>query len=117
MRVYNRKDFLALPEGTLFCQGEPWAFSGIQVKGETWGNDFLERSFDWVDADDSGDASLKLEEMLQTGASYPMGTGYGRDGMFNEDAVFLVHETADLVELKTVIENAILVSQHHEGKK
>lgn len=110
MRIYNRREFMALPAGTVFCKGRPAVFEGLRVKGETDGNDFEVRDLKWIDANDSGQAFDRLDEMEKNGASYPMETAYGRDGFFDEQDVFLVYEPADLEELSRVMAEAIRVA-------
>jgi hypothetical protein len=97
MRLYNRTDFLKLPPGTIFCAGMPFAFAGIRVKADTLPyNDFVALDLQWIEAHDSSEATDRLDEMLHTGASYPMQESYGRDGAFSADQVYLVYEPADL---------------------
>ncbi len=107
MKIYKRAEFLKLPEGTIFSQGERWCFYGLQVKGETLGNDFIERSLIDIRSEGCEDWSEKLEEMLADGTSYPIDDAYGRDGLFEDDALFLVYEKSDLEELKNVINAAL----------
>jgi hypothetical protein len=106
MKVYRRKDFLQLPAGVLFCKGKPWYWETPCIKGDTLENttvgDFLECGFCWVDANDSGEAFDRLNLMLETGASFPMEEAYGRDGMYDEEDLFLVFEKADIAELMRV---------------
>lgn len=105
MRVYTRQEFLKLPEGTVYCKGQPWAFGGINIKGETIAAsdgrliDWYYLDPEWIDAHDSGEAGARLDEMLSTGASYPMQDAIGRDGCFDENEVFLVYEDADIQKL------------------
>ncbi len=118
MKVYSRAEFLKLPSGTLFCKGEPWAFGGMQVKGDTLDNcnDFFCLGLEWVDASDSGEATDRLEEMLRTGASYPMEESFGRDGCFDVKDVFLVYEMADLERLAVYLQRAMLVVGRRSGQ-
>lgn len=107
MKVVDRKAFLALPEGTIYCKGVQWDFHSLCVKGETWGSDWTYWCPEWIDANDSSEAMNRLDEMLATGASYPMDDAYGRDGCFEEDAVFLIFEPDDLRRLSKFIMEAI----------
>ena len=112
MRVLNRKDFLALPADTIYAKGQPWAFTGLRIKGDTIGiNDWAYLDPAWVSANDSGEASCRLDEMLGAGASYPMEEDYGRDGCFDEDEVFLVFERTDLEKLRGMIDAALSTSE------
>ncbi|MDS1138566.1 hypothetical protein [Nitratireductor indicus] len=108
MRVYDRKGFLALPEGVIFCKGQPWAFDTLMVKGETMPtNDFTYLDLCDIVSFDSGDWFARLEDSLQNGTSYPMGDDYGRDGTFSETDVFLVFEPDDLRNLIAFAEAAL----------
>lgn len=110
MKVYRLEEFRKLPEGTLFCEAEPWVFGTLHVKGETWESDFILRDLQSIEAEDSGQWGARLDEMLETGASYPINNAYGRDGTFNDKALFLVYETEDLLELRRVIDEALISS-------
>jgi len=107
MKVYRLDEFRKLPEGTLFCECERWVFGTLHVKGETWERDFLLRDLQSIDAEDSGEWGRRLDEMLESGASYPINGDYGRDGSFNENALFLVYEREDLLELRRTIDEAL----------
>lgn len=113
MRVLSRADFLKMPAGTMYAKGEPWAFDGIHVRGDTMpnGNDWDCAQLAWIDSDDSGQAVDRLDDMLENGASYPMDASYGRDGCFNEADLFLVFERADLIQLGKIVDQAILVAE------
>lgn len=36
IKIYNRQEFMKLPEGVIFSSGEPYAFMDMFIKGETW---------------------------------------------------------------------------------
>lgn len=110
MRVYNRDDFLKLPAGTLYAKGVQWAFDGLMVKADTWGDDWVCLNVQDIEAFDSGENCARLDEMLEAGASYPMNDAYGRDGYFDKDAVFLVYERDDLLKLQNLISAALAKS-------
>lgn len=96
MKIYTRKDFLELPNGTVYHEGEPWAFGDIQIKHETWKNDWLYQSFGWIEAQNSNEATDRLYEMQETGVSYPLDTSWSRNGLFEEESIFLVYEPDDI---------------------
>jgi len=106
MRIYKRADFLKLPPGTAYCKGEKWAFAGLVFKGESLGNDWYETNPAWVDGEDSWECFDRLEKMLNSGASYPMQNSECRDGLFESDALFLVLERDDLLQLHEWINTA-----------
>ncbi len=96
MRIYNRKDFLKLPDGTLFCQGRKWCFDNLSIKGHSWDDDFLYVDLCIIDCNDSGQLIDRLEDSLENGTSYPINNMTARDGLFEEESVFLVLEKEDL---------------------
>lgn len=106
MKVVDRKTFLTLPAGTVFCRGGKWHFGELSVKGDSLSNDWSYWSPGWIDVDDWGDAIPKFEEMLETGSSHPGNTAEGRDGRFDDADLFLVFEKADLEFLISRLQNA-----------
>lgn len=110
MKIYRRAAFLALPAGTIYAKGKPWCFEDLSVKGETWMNDFLTMGLVWIESGGSTETVDRLEEMIDSGASYPMETdGFGRDGCFDNDDLFLVYEKADLEALRGFIDRALSI--------
>jgi hypothetical protein len=86
----------------IFVKGKPWVFEDLCVKGDTISDgdqdvDFYNRTLTWIDACSSVELFTRLEEMLHKGASYPLETGEGRDGCFDDTDIFLVYERDDLV--------------------
>lgn len=109
MRIYDRASFLLLPPGTLYCAGTPWVFGALHVKEETLAGgigDWFCRSLNDIESHDSGEWHDRLEEMAKQGTCYPLETAVGRDTMYEDDAVFLVYESADLDDLAAVIARA-----------
>ncbi len=107
MRVVNRKAFLALPEGTIYCKGEEWVFEGLCIKERNSGeNDWYEYDPAWID-EDSSTCFDSLSEMLESGASRPMQDTICRDGCYDDDAIFLVFERGDLLKLRDRLNVAI----------
>lgn len=105
MKILNRKQFLALPEGVLYISGTPWAFGNLHIKGRTselFGkpyNDWYEIDLTYIEHEESGQYFDKLQEMRDTGKSYPLEISQTRNGLFDEDELFLVYEKADLLLL------------------
>jgi len=108
MRVYTRSDFLKLPAGTVYCQGERWYFGGLTFKGESLDNDWYQVNPAWVDGKDSTECFERLEEMLNNRMSYPMQGDECRDGLFDAN-LFLVLEKDDLLQLREWIDVAVRV--------
>lgn len=113
MKLYNRTEFMKLPEGTIFAKGKPWYFEDLSVKGETIkgsdGNniDWAERGLVWIEAINDEDQTNKLEGMLEDGLSGDIQISYGRDGCFDKEDLFLVYEYDDLMELQDIIDTAL----------
>jgi hypothetical protein len=116
MKVYDRTEFMKLPEGVLFCKGKPWYWGELEVKGESLTSDFTSRNLCWIDAKSSEEATDKFDQMLNEGTSEPMETAYGRDGMFDGEDLFLVFEETDLMELIAIAQNGIVALRRAEKK-
>jgi len=108
MRIYNRKEFLKLPNGTIFCKGTKWCFDNISVKDDSWENDFLYVYLCDIEANNSDQLIDRLEDSLSNGTSYPITNHTLRDGMFDEDAIFLVFEEKDLEFLINIMKASIV---------
>lgn len=115
MKVLNRKDFLAMPEGTFYCKGKPWYFDGFYIKGRSlynpnnlddWG-DWIYLNPCWAEGKDSGECFDTLERSLQTGESFNCDKASGRDGCFDLEEIFLVFEKKDLLFLQTLIKQGL----------
>lgn len=113
MRIYRRREFLALPEGTIYAKGKPWYFKNLNIKADTTASGIDWWSLDpcWVDSVRGDDAFDRLDEMLEKGVSYPMMDAYSRDGLGEDDALFLVFEVPDLLRLRGMIDKAIEVAR------
>lgn len=111
MKLYRRAEFLKLPSGTLYCTGPEFAFGCIEVKADSLGVDWVSLHLNNIEANDSGECFARLEEMLEAGASYPLNESFGRDGMFDDDVVFLVFEAPDLISLRSYIDDALAAAR------
>src|SRR5579859_2553998 len=103
MKIYSRTEFMKLPEGIIFSSGEPYAFSGLYIKGETWKVDFLESDLINIDSFSSNDNAEKMYDMETKGNSYPINKSYGREGLFDDNILYLVYEKEDLEYLIKVL--------------
>lgn len=106
MRLVKRQELMLLPSGTLFAElQEPWVFHGLQLKLDTIvidgvNVDFWVRSLDWPDADGTGEALERLEEMVaDSSVSYPVESAWSRHGLYDDERLYLVYETADTAAL------------------
>jgi hypothetical protein len=112
MKIYKREEFMKLPKGVMYCKGQPWYFEDLSIKGETLVHggenaDFCTQGTSWIESSGSDQAVKRLDEMLESGVSYPIETDGGRDGCFDDDDLFLVYEKSDLLILKSFIDQAI----------
>jgi len=107
MRIVDRKTFLTLPAGTIYCKGVQWAFDGICIKDDSMENDWIYLDPAWPSAHDSGEAIDLLEKSLETGSSFACEDAFGRDGCFDEENVFLISEKDDLKALRSHIDRAL----------
>ncbi len=105
MRIYNKKDFIKLPEGTFFAKGVQWTIDGFCVKGESFACDFFYTNLVSIDAFDSRELSDRQDEMLEKGTSYPINSSEGRDGSFCDEDIFLVFEEEDLKVIRAAIDD------------
>lgn len=96
MKIYNREEFMKLPEGTIFTSGEPYAFLNLLIKGETWEVDFLESSLLDIDSFSSDENSDRMNEMKKNGTSYEINKSFGREGLFDDKMLYMVFEKKDL---------------------
>jgi len=111
MKIVNLDEFRKLPEMTCFRKYRPAYCDDIQFKGETWEHDFIAMSFDMPDNNGSDQLFDRLDEMERTGCSYPVEVdGWGRDGLFEKDQLFMIYEKADLEAIHKLIGEAIEVA-------
>jgi hypothetical protein len=100
MKVYNKEDFLRLPQGTIFSQGDKWCFQGLSVKGVTLDSyDFCYTEMIDISSSGSDQWVDRLEDSLKNGTSYEINRHSQRDGLFDPTSVYLVFEIDDLKEI------------------
>lgn len=110
MRIVDRKTFLAMPAGTVFAKYEPCVFGEMLIKGESLPDDFCYQSIvDAIECTSDRDAMEALFQAEHTGMSIPMDFDcQGRDGCFDQDQLFAVFESADVVKLIERLRQALL---------
>ena len=121
MRIVNRKDFLKLSAGTLFMkfpkqpkdQGHfDVSYSGeIMIKAETSGDDFyLQRLVPWFEGvTDSGEWLDTWVAMTHGAPSPPLDYACTeRDGLFDQDQLFVVWEKEDFLRMMGRLETAFV---------
>ncbi len=101
MKVVSRKELLTLPAGTLMADiHKDGSYGELQIFGGKFSeNDFLIRIIDRPEAHDSSEMWERQDEMLTTGAIYHVNTAYQRDGLFDDDAKYLVYDALDIASI------------------
>jgi len=97
MRLVKKVEFLTLPEGTLFARlQQKWVFTELSIKSQSLPpDDFWEIPTGWIDA-----GFNELEEMLaDSSVSYPAEDTIQREGLYDDDSVYLVYEKDDVDKL------------------
>ena len=92
MRIINRKEFMDMPEGTVFMKYEPHIFGSIYIKVGNVHDDFIFDRLD--DMDDEGYDLIDEDKSFEFDLHYT-----GRDGMFNKEQLFCVYENKDVIQL------------------
>ena len=111
MKILNKQEFLKLPENVLYCcnpDSSHVGFHNLRIKGETLSlsNDWYEVSVTEYEHYDFGQLCSRHDEMLK-GASYPLEISACRNGLFEDDNIFLVYEAKDLRELQIRLDECI----------
>ena len=112
MRIVDREDFMAMPEGTLFQHIDKHGTAkGLLVKWKTISNDganfdWYEQDFDTIDAENCWEENERRGEMMMEGKSYPLSSIIGRDGLFDKEQLFLVMEKDDVRLIKESVDYA-----------
>jgi hypothetical protein len=109
MKIVDRKAFLKMPEGTLFCKYDPCVFGEMHVKGSTWGDDFLlKRAFGEVACDNGAELDDVLETARISGESFNLDFDcLGRDGLFDSGQLFAIWEKSDIEGFQSLLSRAI----------
>lgn len=112
MRIVSRKDFMSMPDGTVFMKfaKQPksdkckhlYTEGSLSIKVATCGNDFVVQDTipEFCGADDSLEWSKVMESMLDGKESPPVDYyGSSRDAMYDDDELFMVWNSDDLTKL------------------
>jgi len=114
MRVVNRKQLMALPNGTIYHEWEPCFWRSMAVKVE----DSPGSAADWYQAmipqmkchDSVSEADAHFA--MEAGASVPLDLeSAGREALFDDKLRYAVWEHADLLLLAGVVQRAIEVAK------
>lgn len=125
MKLLTRAQFLELPAGVFYAKNPQRGTDGVNsisiffddlcVKDETCRDD-KGRAIDWWyrslnSYDNEGDSNFYEQYMrLKGGESVPLLSSISRDGLFDQDDLFLVYEQADLSALAQLMQAAMAVT-------
>lgn len=113
MRIVDRKTFLSMPNGTVYCKFDPAIFRDMAVKEGVIGesSDFLYQ--DLTPAQFEGDRGSEdhfdtLLAMQESGKSAALEFNCtSRDGLFDADQLFAVFERQDVERLIACLQEAL----------
>ena len=93
MKVVNRKEFLAMPAGTLYTEFKPCYANGFAIKHDT-----LDNGDDWFYTELIA-SSVVCDGLVEMndGKELPYDSNWqGRDGGFDQDQLFIVYSPVDI---------------------
>lgn len=101
MKIINLKEFLKLPEGTVYVKFDPVIFDELSVKESSISNlDWIYSPIVNVDAIDSTDIYGITNKSLVEGSSFNLDiNSTTREGMYDESQLFTVYEKSDVKQL------------------
>lgn len=109
MKIVNRKEFLALPENTLFAKCGDHDIGELHIKGETMGNDFVSASFKGYEYEEASDFCSKFDKMVEEKIQLPFAPydDACRDGLFDEDQLFMIYDKEDIKKIIEMLQQCI----------
>lgn len=108
MKIVSKKDFLALPAGTVYSHFEPDIFEGLRIKGDSISeaDDFFYEDLIGavlcVDSEDFHDVCDMMGKGASISADFEQTS---RDGLF-EDGLYAVYEPKDVQQLIVRLQKA-----------
>ena len=103
MKIVDKAEFYALPEGTLYSDYEPFIFSGLKIKQRTIYSEGKPIDFAYeclignVESDSSNQFFDILYKAKKENASFKLDFDCcERDGLYDENQMFAVYEKEDL---------------------
>ena len=111
MKILTRKDFLKTPRNTLFSYYEPCCFRELCVKtsdNKDWENDFIYFSLIAEFNKQNSEEFDKICERMEKGQSVPQSfEETSREGLFDDEQLFLVYEKEDIKGLIGTLQEII----------
>jgi len=111
MKIVNRKQFLKLPNGTIYCSfnKKNFSFNGFSLKLESLSNDWYYMDLtDFDNWDNSEERIENIQKMIAEGKEYPLSLNCSsRDGMFEEDEMFCIYDKQDIERIINVLSESI----------
>lgn len=103
MKVISKKEFYELPEGKVYSNYRPICIDGLMIKVDTIFHDGEAGDFNFqnlignIEAEGSEDYVDKLFDSTEKGTDLKLDFAvYERDGMFEDNAQYVVYSKADL---------------------
>lgn len=111
MRIVNRKEFLAMPSGTVYCKYERMGILGdLCIKYRSLKADWYYLALaDFDDCNDSTEFVDKLDQMEKDPKlSYPLNCDTtARDGLFEDNEMFMVYDKKDVMNIVDILINTL----------
>lgn len=110
MKIINRKEFLQMPNSTLFMKASPefgdfdmcFPAGELMIKEESLSNDFVYSDFVDIDCSHSDEFFYKIAAMRNEKLDIPVSCNEtSRDGIFDDSELYIVFSKEDI---KTMVE-------------
>lgn len=108
MRIVNRKEFLAMPEGTVYCKYGDIYFGDLSIKYRSLTNDWIYQVIgDFDDAQNSEEMFDKLGQMkADSSVLFPLNCDTTmRDGLYEDEQMFVVYDNKDVMRMINLLIN------------
>lgn len=112
MRIINRKEFLTLPENTLYRKYDPQIFCELEIKRcspkNGYINDFLSQQLTNLNSHSSDEECHLKDRYEETSESFKLCyNSCGRDGLFDKNQLFAIYDNEDIEELINTLKTCI----------
>lgn len=113
MRIVNRKEFLKLPDGTLYSSYYGSSASRLEIKeGGDWGNDWFYTNLLtlWSEAESGSEDYFYKLSKAESNSNFSFSQDLEsseRDGRYEEDQLFVVFEKEDILKIINKLQSII----------